>query len=221
MVTQRKMRELDLSAATGPGSTPHVSAASGLVCTGTDFYVVADDELHLGAFDATHTRPGQLVRLFSGELPAAKAQRKALKPDLETLMRLPPLAGYTHGTLLAPGSGSTGHRRRGALLALDAQGSVSGRVREIDLSALLDELDEHIAALNIEGGFVNGNELCLLQQSSKKKGGQRADTLCAGAAAECTDRAQWRRRAHRLACAIAFRVGGFNDQVQKAQHDAA
>jgi len=84
-------------------------------------YVVADDELHLGVFPASGRAPGHLVRLFAGELPDAKAERKRQKPDLEALTIMHATADDPHGVLLALGSGSTEKRRMGALLSLDAQ----------------------------------------------------------------------------------------------------
>src|SRR5262245_52390116 len=89
MITLTKIRELDLaqdSTRAGDARTPsHLSAASGLACAGSTIYVVADDELHLGVFDAAGHAPGHLLRLFEGELPMAKAARKRQKPDLEAI----------------------------------------------------------------------------------------------------------------------------------------
>jgi hypothetical protein len=170
LITLSKIRELDLSAAASPGRHLHLSAASGLVCADSYLYVVADDELHLGAFRSSGTEPGHLIRLFPGELPDSKSKRKKRKPDLETLMRLPPFAGCPYGALLALGSGSTHNRCLGALLALDAQGAANGNPRVIDLAAMFSALDDCFAALNIEGGLVNGNELCLLQRGNRNAG---------------------------------------------------
>ncbi len=170
MITLSKIRDLDLSMATSPGRNLHLSAASGLVFADRHFYVVADDEFHLGVFDVDDSRPGTLIRLFAGELPDDTEERKARKPDLETLMQVPPCAGYPHGALLALGSGSKRKRRRGALLVLDAQGQVRDAPRVIDLSALFLALDDHVNGLNIEGGFVNGDELQLLQRGNKRDG---------------------------------------------------
>ncbi len=169
-LTPRKTRELDLPAAPRSGQPRHLSAASGLVCVDSYLYAVADDELHLGVFRATGMEPGGLIRLFPGELPASKAPRKARKPDLEALMRLPPFNGHPYGALLALGSGSTLNRRRGALLTLDALGAVSGNACAVDLAALFGALDDHFPALNIEGGLVNGDELCLLQRGNRNLG---------------------------------------------------
>jgi hypothetical protein len=130
--------------------------------------VVADDELHLGVFHATDARAGHLVRLFAGELPASPVERKARKPDLEALARLPAFAGYPHGALFALGSGSTRERRRGALLALDEQGEASGAARLCDLSSLFAALDERLTSPNIEGAVVSGGELCLLQRGNRR-----------------------------------------------------
>src|SRR5262245_5072720 len=131
MIRLTKVRELRLSAPPSAGRPAHLSAASGLARVGSLLYVVADDELHLGIFGLGSTAPGRLMRIFSGELPAEKSERKAQKPDLEALTVLPPSAEHPRGALLAIASGSKARRRKGALLALDAQGNASG-ARECD-----------------------------------------------------------------------------------------
>ena len=89
MLSLTKIRDLDLSQSAEAEGASFLSAASGLVRAGSFLYVVADDELHLGVFPAAGDAPGHLIRLFEGALPASKAERKKLKPDLETLMKLP------------------------------------------------------------------------------------------------------------------------------------
>ncbi len=170
MITLSKIRELDLSAATSDGRHLHLSAASGLVRADSCLYVIADDELHLGVFHSTDTKPGHLIRIFPGELPDSNPQRKKRKPDLETLMRLPAFAEYSYGALFALGSGAKRNRRLGALLALDAQGAANDHPRVIDLAKLFSALGDHFPALNIEGGIVSGDELCLLQRGNKRSG---------------------------------------------------
>ena len=54
-------------------------------------YVVADDEHHLGLFDVAPESPGHLIRLFEGDLSHKKKERKALKPDIESLVYIPTL----------------------------------------------------------------------------------------------------------------------------------
>ena len=162
------LRELDLTAPPAPGRPRHLSAASGLVRVGRHLYVVADDELHLGVFDATEGRPGELLRLFAGTLPDPPAARKARKPDLEALTLVPAFGPYLHGALLALGSGSTRDRRRGVLLALDAGGATTGDRCVCDLSGLFAVLDARFDTPNIEGAFVSGSELCLLQRGNRR-----------------------------------------------------
>ena len=92
------LHPLQLDPAQHPRGLSHLSAASGLVRVRQRLYVVADDELHLGQFDdcsspTPNAAPGTLLRLLDGELPAGKKQRKAAKPDLESLALLPPLPG--------------------------------------------------------------------------------------------------------------------------------
>src|SRR5688572_28322358 len=135
MITLTKIRDLDMSPA--PGSDrKHLSAASGLVRIGPFLYVIADDELHLGVFRLEPSIPGTRVRLFAGELPVAKEERKALKPDFEALMLIPARPEFPTGAMLALGSGSRPNRRLGALFQLDHRGAVYGGVRTIDLSPL-------------------------------------------------------------------------------------
>ncbi len=112
--------------------------------------------------------PGRLLRLFDGELPAAKAARKKQKPDLEAITQLPPFGNYPHGALLALGSGSKQNRRRGALLRLDAAAPSTAR-RACSMSrALFEELDRRFPALNIEGAVAIGDELRLLQRAQQE-----------------------------------------------------
>ena len=166
MISLTKLRALTLADA---GSAPsHLSAASGLACVGSSIYVVADDELHLGIFPAESDAPGRLLRLFPGSLPPEKDARKRQKPDLEAITVLPPFGRYTGGALLAFGSGSTPDRRLGALLAVDAQGSIAGSPQVIDLSQLFSVLERHFPALNIEGATTGGGTLRLLQRGNNR-----------------------------------------------------
>ena len=162
-----------------PRGQPHLSAASGLVRRGRRLIVVADDELHLGLFE--EAEPGQghlpstaangtLLRLLEGQLPKDTAQRKAVKPDLESLALLPPLPplpGCPAGALLALGSGSTLVRQIGVLIALDVQGAPNGRMARLDLKPLYAPLRKVFAQLNIEGALVVGTDLLLLQRGSQ------------------------------------------------------
>ncbi|UVC07790.1 hypothetical protein IHQ71_21775 [Rhizobium sp. TH2] len=168
MIALAELRALNLSTDI-PGTRPsHMSAASGLVCIGSTAYVVADDDLHLGAFSTAAPEPGSLIRLFDGALPDAKAERKRRKPDLEALAMVPAFQGFPHGALMAFGSGSKPNRCRGALLGLDAGGAVSGSPHELDLSPILGPLRGVFAELNIEGAVVTGDELRLFQRGNKR-----------------------------------------------------
>jgi hypothetical protein len=168
MITLKKLRELDLAATGEAGMPRHLSAASGLACPGSAFYVVADDELHLGVFDSAGDAPGRLLRLFDGELPTEKKARKKQKPDLEAITQLPAFGDCPNGALLALGSGSKRNRCSGALLRLDARGVIDGGPRLLEVTPLFEELERHCPALNIEGAVVIGGELRLLQRANKK-----------------------------------------------------
>ncbi len=168
MLHLTKLRELNLLSASDPSRPAYISAASGLVTAGDHLYVVADDELFLGAFTLHGDAPGKLLRVIPGELPDKKKERKKYKPDFEVLLRLPTFAQYKYGALLAMGSGSTDRRYRAVLLPLGAQGEVEGALRIIEASAFYKVLTHHFEELNLEGGWVQDNELRLLQRGNKE-----------------------------------------------------
>ncbi len=175
MLITEHVRDLLVDPRSHPRGQAHLSAASALVRVQQRLYVVADDEHHLGVWDETLTGtpgarsggPVALVRLFDGDLPQGKGQRKAAKPDLEALAAVPPLRGCPHGALLALGSGSRPTRETAVLLALDAQGATTGRLATIDLAGLYAPLRPQFDKLNIEGAFIASGELHLLQRGNK------------------------------------------------------
>jgi len=167
MLHLTKLRDLTLIAPSDPRRPAYISAGSGLVVVGQHLYVVADDELFLGHFELNSDAPGELLRVFPGELPDQKKPRKKYKPDFEVLLRLAAFAQYPHGALLAMGSGSTERRYRAVLLSLGAHGEVNGPLRLLDATALYELLAKQFAELNLEGGWVQGNELRLLQRGNK------------------------------------------------------
>lgn len=167
MLSTRFIRELTLASPPNADSARHISAASGMAVAGKFLYAIADDELHLGVFDRSGTGAGTLVRLFPGELPNDPAERKALKPDLEALVRLPSFPGHPHGALLALASGSKRNRRTGAVLKLDESGLIAGESCPYDLTPFYSPLESRFPALNIEGAVVLGDELVLFQRGSK------------------------------------------------------
>lgn len=167
MTKLEKLRDLDI-VANSSFRTSHLSAASGLVCLDAALYVIADDELHLGVFPARGSGPGHLIRLFDGELPETKSDRKKRKPDLEALTFIPPCAAFSFGALFAVGSGSRPNRKRGALLRLDAKGAVVDPPKSVDLSFILDPLAKEFGELNIEGAAIVGQELRLLQRGNRR-----------------------------------------------------
>ena len=145
LLETRLIRTLDLHAPSSHQRAAHLSAASGLVNVGEHWYVVADDEHHLGMFSSTHDAPGRLLRMFDGSLPDKLKARKAKKPDLEALVLLPRFRDYPGGALLALGSGSRPNRESCVLLGLDAVGAIDRAPTLFDLSELYAALGEHIA----------------------------------------------------------------------------
>lgn len=161
-----KLRDLELAGGPGQASS-FLYAASGLVATGGELYVVADDELHLARFALRDATPGTLLRLLPGELPEEAVARKAGKADFEILLQLPPLMEYPNGALLALGSGSRPTRHRGAMLALDERGRAAGDVVALDASPLFARLAGDVGTLNLEGGWVQHGRMRLLQRGNQ------------------------------------------------------
>jgi hypothetical protein len=158
------LRTLSIDPQSHPRGQPHLCAASGLICAHQRAYVIADDELHLAVFRDLHS-PGELHRIFAGDLPRPKKARKRMKPDLETLVLLPSLDGTSNGVaLLALGSGSRPNRNVGAIIPLDAEGEPSVPVRTLSLDTLYQPLREMLGEINIEGAMVLGDQLVLLNR---------------------------------------------------------
>jgi hypothetical protein len=162
----RELRSLDLEAPPGPGASPHVSAASGVVRRGEHVYVIGDDQLFVARFRLTSTAPGTAARVLSGTLPEDEGERTEVKPDLEVLSVLPPFSGHPFGALLGLGSGSARGRDRGFVWGLASDGSLAGEPREIDLSPLYDLLRREIPELNVEGASVMGDRLWVLHRGN-------------------------------------------------------
>ena len=163
MLKTALLRTLTLDPLQRPRGQPHLSAASGLVCAHGRVYVISDDEHHLVTFH-DRSAPGVMHRLFSGELPAGKKARKRLKPDLETLLCLPPFGGSPNAALIALGSGSRANRGTGVVVSLSAGGEPSDEVRSFDLEPIYAPLREGLGEINIEGAMLVGDEFVLLNR---------------------------------------------------------
>jgi hypothetical protein len=142
------------------GDPQHLSAASGLVRLGDRLYVVADDEPAIALFHLDRPRlAGELIPLDETALPAGHAERKAVKPDLESLCLLP------GEVLLTLGSGATERRERGWVLPL-----AGGKPAQISLRDLYGALRGELADLNIEGAAVARERLWLAQRGNGPHG---------------------------------------------------
>lgn len=166
----RKLRDLDVEAPSGRGRPAHLSAASGVVRRGDFVYVIGDDELHLGVFQLSSSKPGRLKRVLDGDLPDVQDDRSSVKPDLEALTLLPPFEGHPYGALLGLGSGSGPDRDRGFVCALAADGSIADEPEELALAPLYGLLSEHVDELNVEGAATMGDRLWLLNRGTSAKG---------------------------------------------------
>lgn len=157
------LRTLELEHA---GNRRCFSAASGMWVENDTLYVVADDELELGVFDLQSQQPGRALSIIPGELPDDPVQRKKLKPDFESLTRLPVCSRYPHGALVAFGSGSTEQRKQGMLWPFAAPGQLAEAPLLFPLQALYGALEEEFADLNIEGLVIQGDSFKLWQRGN-------------------------------------------------------
>lgn len=145
-----------------------LSAASGLVVLDRYFFVIADDDLHLHIFSLDDGAFVRRVRLCDGELPDDKKLRKAAKPDFESLTLLPACSAYSHGALLAVGSGSTTKRQQAVLIPLQKNNQPFDEVKTLDLAALYASLS--LPDCNIEGAVVVVGNMVLLQRGNQQQG---------------------------------------------------
>lgn len=160
------LRALTLDPRAHPRGRRHLSAASGLVCAHQRAYVISDDEHHLAVFRDRSTA-GELHRIRDSDLPRQKPARKRIKPDLETLLLLPPAPGEAGTALLALGSGSGPNRNTGVLIPLDPHGEPLSAVHRFDLNPLYQPLRGILGQINIEGAMLTGAELVLLNRGGR------------------------------------------------------
>lgn len=164
------IRALTLCEQTHADRRRFLSAASGLLRIRDCFYVAADDELSLGVFPAMSDVPGELFRLFPGDLPNHHAERKKRKPDLEAIAYVSPAHHPPFGAILAVPSGSKPNRYLGALVPLDKTGELLPSPRTIDFGPLYAKLLLALPDLNIEGAVIDGTSLKLFQRGNALSG---------------------------------------------------
>lgn len=158
------LRDLNVAGQLAAGHS-FLSAGSGLVQIGARFCVIADDDHQLGVFSLAADQPGKLLRILPGALSADQVARKATKPDFEILLQLPAASGLGESCLFAMGSGSTAQRMRGAIITLGSGGN-DATVQIVDLRPLFDLLAPFVSEINLEGAFVRGDCLVLLNRGN-------------------------------------------------------
>ena len=165
-ISLRVMRDLKIEEPAPTG----VKAASGLVKSGNDFYVIADDELSLFQFNFEGETHMNSVPLVSGTLSEDPKARKKQKPDWEALVKLE--LTDRQNVLLAIPSGSTENRMTGAFVKLTLSNQVdkNQNVTQVDFSKVYASLLKTIPELNIEGACVFKNQLKLFQRGNGLSG---------------------------------------------------
>lgn len=160
------MRELKLEEQTTIG----VKAASGLVKSGNDFFVIADDELSLFQFSFEGQTKINSVPLKSGHISLDAKERKSQKPDWEALVKIE--IKNQQNILLAIPSGSTENRMTGAFVKLDAHGLIdqSHEPIAVDFSKIYSGLKEKLPDLNIEGACIFNHQIKFFQRGNGASG---------------------------------------------------
>jgi len=152
----------------GPDSERrNVQAASGLALRGDTLYLVGDDRLHMAVFPGLGREPGTTVRVLPGHLPDDPKERKEQKPDLESLTPLDAFGPFLSGGLIALGSGSKSPQHRGVFVPY-ADGDALADPIVLEMTPLVDALNERFHKVNLEGTAVAGGRLRLFQRGNKK-----------------------------------------------------
>lgn len=133
-----------------------VSAASGLLRIGDDFYTVSDDELKL--YKILKNQTFESFQLITGTLPENHKERKKKKPDFESL--------YLHkNKIIAMPSLSKPNRIKAVSFDIKSQD-----IELKDLSSFREKAAVLVSELNIEGSLVIQDELWLFQRGNGVNG---------------------------------------------------
>ena len=163
-------RTLSVADPVQKGRPAFVSSASGLVKVNGRFWVAPDDDNHLASFPGSGKGDGEFHRVKKGWLPLGTAERKAVKPDFESLAALPASKSWPNGALFAFASGSKPTRQTAVLQPVGADGLPSGKPKLIDLAPLFESLRGKVKELNIEGLAVLPDRIRLLQRGNNGTG---------------------------------------------------
>lgn len=133
-----------------------VSAASGLLRIGEDFYTVSDDELRI--YKIPKNQKIESFQLISGALPEDHKERKKKKPDFESLY-------FYQNKIFAMPSMSKPNRIKS--VSFDPK-SLDVEIK--DLTTLHEKASKIVDELNIEGSAIVKDELWLFQRGNGEKG---------------------------------------------------
>jgi hypothetical protein len=142
------------------------SAASGLVQSGNNFFIISDDSdlLYLCTYGLKSCEG--FTPPFHKDLPENPKDRKNLKLDFESLVILP-YVNPNELQLLAVPSGSKEYRHIGGLYVLNKLENKyilnTEKTRIVNFSKLYSKLDKQIKKLNIEGAVIIPEEKSIMR----------------------------------------------------------
>jgi hypothetical protein len=162
------VQELKLGAPLEPGRGSFVSAASGIIKSGDQLYVVSDDEQYLFSMNLSDKTLKE-HRLLSTALVADPKQRKSEKADFESLVELSKKEWPPNGAIVAWPSGSGEKRMKAVVMPFDEKGQF-GEPLVSDILPLVYRMQKEIQDLNIEGLLVRDKKVFLFQRGNASKG---------------------------------------------------
>lgn len=140
-----------------------VRAASGVIVHENHLYVVSDDEPDLFYKNVSEASwrmaPGLKIDLDRAP------DRKAMKPDFESVFLLSKEEWPPHGAVVAWPSGS-GPKRMQAAIFLLSEKSEPRFLKAVSILQLADRMKKHTQDLNIEGALLYESRLFLFQRGN-------------------------------------------------------
>lgn len=139
------------------------TSASGLVRLGASLYVISDDTLSLSQI--SYKGIGRSIPLLNGDLPGDETERKATKPDFESLFLLgDQLVGLGSGTTLQRSLGFVFPKAQ--LESAKNNSSKNDLPQSFSLEPLYAAVREKIPGLNIEGAVSLNDEVLVFQRGN-------------------------------------------------------
>lgn len=167
VIKLEKVRDLTLSKPLTADSKPYISAASGLIKKGNEFFLVSDNERHIFSLNPVepHLKAFEILKVKASK---EKTDKKVDKPDFESLAWLTPAEWPPYGAIVAWPSASTPQRMKAVLAPFYMDGSF-GKPIESDILPLAYRLQSDAKELNMEGILIRDGKVFFFQRGNAPK----------------------------------------------------